>query len=550
MSSSHRNRGSGAISSEGNNNASAVAAAAASSNATSLRIERATSPEAIRKLVLDYLLHHCYIDTAQAFAKDGDPLEAGSLGVTGETTPAASTSRTGSQLQLGAASSASATPRRQAHPLAAPPWSGHDAMSTKDDGLARSQESAPETLARSIGFSRKSTAAHDEDEEMKGDDTEVKAGDDDDDDEEEEDIHALTTPRFKKRPVVGGDTSDDMHTVMLRREIRDEIMAGRIRRATELLNTNFPQVLNVDGALEATAGGPSSSPDGSRSGTKLKRSATTTKASIPSGPTSLDPRHLTLNLQIQSFIENVRVANSPLSQSNGSGGNGGNGIVVGNGTPTPASPAPHSLGINPATAASISRASSPAPSSASSASSSASGPSTGVHGALQSALANAQGLYASVQALKSGPYKDLYKRELENVTALLAYKDLERSPLRKYLDVKRRRSLAEQINSAIMFRSGRPAQPLLESAVRQTTFVWSQLHNDQVPIPAQHPVYLDSSSSGHFRDASGLGLGDPPWGSIGKEGLSGGLFTTTDADGKGKGKVPEAFHLPTFLSDR
>lgn len=70
--------------------------------------------------------------------------------------------------------------------------------------------------------------------------------------------------------------------------------------------------------------------------------------------------------------------------------------------------------------------------------------------ALQSALGNAQLLYASVQRLRNGPYKELYKKELESVTAILAYKDLERSPLKKYLDVKRRKSLADQINSAIM----------------------------------------------------------------------------------------------------
>ena len=30
-----------------------------------------TAPTAMRKLVLNYLIHHCYVDTAKAFADDG-----------------------------------------------------------------------------------------------------------------------------------------------------------------------------------------------------------------------------------------------------------------------------------------------------------------------------------------------------------------------------------------------------------------------------------------------------------------------------------------------
>lgn len=131
----------------------------------------------------------------------------------------------------------------------------------------------------------------------------------------------------------------------------------------------------------------------------------------------------------------------------------------------------------------------------------------------------------------------MYLKELENVTALLAYTDLERSPVRKYLDQTRRAALAEQINSAIMceshvcllvqnappapstfgvnvdltssaafshlsVRTDRPSQPLIESAVRQTTFVWSQLHNEKVPVPQGHPLLSSNGAPTDIFDSS------------------------------------------------
>lgn len=102
-----------------------------------------TSPANLRKLVLNYLLHHCYTDTAVAFAKDGiiGDLYASDLPAR---PAAASTSQasdsssrvdtsTGSPpepaLRSTAATATTATngaAARQAHPLSAPPLSRDD----------------------------------------------------------------------------------------------------------------------------------------------------------------------------------------------------------------------------------------------------------------------------------------------------------------------------------------------------------------------------------------------------------------------------------------
>lgn len=157
-----------------------------------------------------------------------------------------------------------------------------------------------------------------------------------------------------------------------------------------------------------------------------------------------------LNLQIQAFIESVRAAST---SSNPSLSLAVNSVGLRAGSHTFAT---STAGINSA----VSRSASPAPSSASSTGSatSANGLSGSAHSngsaafsnpVLHAALVHAQSLHANVQKLP-GYWRAMYLKELESVTALLAYTDLERSPVRKYLDQSRRVALAEQINSAIM----------------------------------------------------------------------------------------------------
>lgn len=266
--------------------------------------------------------------------------------------------------------------------------------------------------------------------------------------------------------AIGGElTVEDVRRVRLRQEIRDNILNGQIKNATDLLNANFPAVLSgdmhsathkgADTSAHTSSFSTSSKAPASHGRSRARSRSSSRQVGIPSGRNSLEPEHLSLNLQIQAFVESVRTANMPQVQPQPSTtfahSTSQNGFAASGNTASQYHHhnLPHSTpGI---AAASLSRSASPAPSSASSASSScASHPSSGVPSALQTALASAQLLYASVQRLKNDACREIYQRELEKVTAILAYKDLERSPLKKYLDVKRRVDLADQINSAIM----------------------------------------------------------------------------------------------------
>ncbi|TKY90522.1 hypothetical protein EX895_000520 [Sporisorium graminicola] len=100
----------------------------------------------------------------------------------------------------------------------------------------------------------------------------------------------------------------------------------------------------------------------------------------------------------------------------------------------------------------------------------------------------------------------MYLKELEQVTALLAYTDVERSPVRRFLHRSRKVALAEQVNSAILFRSGKPSQPLIEVAVRQTTLLWNHLLAEEVQVPLGHPVFglvAAGGAGGAYDDAGG-----------------------------------------------
>jgi hypothetical protein len=62
----------------------------------------------------------------------------------------------------------------------------------------------------------------------------------------------------------------------------------------------------------------------------------------------------------------------------------------------------------------------------------------------------AQRLFAKVQSMKDPRDRDLYKKEMENVVGLLAYKIPESSSMAKYMQQERRDAVADQINSAIL----------------------------------------------------------------------------------------------------
>lgn len=123
---------------------------------TADRIEELTSPTALRKLVLNYLLHHCYIDTAHAFARDGAATPTASTegllaeleqeretarGEAAAATPVPSVGYSSAPLS---GSTGGSTPRaggsglgsRGTHPLSAPPLSRQDSsMEVEGDHL-------------------------------------------------------------------------------------------------------------------------------------------------------------------------------------------------------------------------------------------------------------------------------------------------------------------------------------------------------------------------------------------------------------------------------
>ncbi|MCO5598779.1 hypothetical protein L7F22_052878 [Adiantum nelumboides] len=449
-----------------------------------------TAPTAMRKLVLNYLIHHCYVDTAQAFADDGisSSTQMGNVDEAGPSKGMMNKVHNSSNGKSGGGHSRSSSRQNggsSAHPLSAPPLSHDDSsMEVEIDGLLS------------------------------------LAGD----------------TSTEKGPTRTGNeelSAEDIRSIKARKAIKDCIINGRIKQAVELCNKHFPTVLN--GPVQTVQDNG-------------KKNATEVERILPANPTSLDPAHLSLNLQIQSFIECVRAAsvNSATSFTPS--------IPARNSHQgTSAMPNMHSVVSNTpgiAAAAAISRSASPAPSSVSSAGSITSGngmsasinsnggSSTANDPNLLGALQGAQKLWSDVQKLPAY-WRAMYLKELESVTSMLAYRDLLKSPVSKYLDQSRRVALAEQINSAIMLRTGKPSQPLIESAVRQTTFCWQTLANEKVVLPANHWVFSNGSV-------------------VGSDGFEGGVSTAVSTGvnpsnierAKKAGKTLPSWDLHGFLQER
>ncbi|KAJ7271885.1 CTLH/CRA C-terminal to lish motif domain-containing protein [Mycena haematopus] len=113
-------------------------------------------------------------------------------------------------------------------------------------------------------------------------------------------------------------------------------------------------------------------------------------------------------------------------------------------------------------------------------------------------LAKAQKLHVLSSMLSNPAERAAYSKELENVTGLLAYPDPESSPVAKYLSHERREAVANQINTAILYRTGLPAISHLELSTRYTSTLWSFLHDFRVrPRPGAllPPTSVDKVAS-------------------------------------------------------
>jgi hypothetical protein len=208
-------------------------------------------------------------------------------------------------------------------------------------------------------------------------------------------------------------------------EIRMCLLLGRVDAAIDLLDDHFPSVL-----LQTAISNQEQSPPSSSECIRYV------------APTSIDPAHLRLNLRILAFIEACRTI--PLETK-------------------PSMSHPEAW---------VDRA---------------------VHHSdseedekrQAELLSRAQKLHAAVKLLRKSKDQAVYEEELANVSGLLVYRVPEESPMSNYLSQERREAVADQIQSAILCRTGFPAISHMELYIRYTATLWSFLHGLQVKPPPE-----------------------------------------------------------------
>ncbi len=208
------------------------------------------------------------------------------------------------------------------------------------------------------------------------------------------------------------------------------------------------------------------------------------------------PDFLKINLEIQQFVENLRHLVIPSSPSSsmassmhseapgaGTGGSGSGGSKLQAAAVTNAMMTSNGGSGNLGLGASLA----------------SNGGGMGRDATVLHALAHAQSLHATAKRLRPAESR-VYVQEIENACALLAYTDMEGSPLRGYLEQGRRTALAAQVNSAILgepacvqegagalihalsVHTGHAPHPMLEQVAKQTTFLWQTMADHGVPV--------------------------------------------------------------------
>ncbi|KAK0210919.1 CTLH/CRA C-terminal to lish motif domain-containing protein [Desarmillaria ectypa] len=225
-----------------------------------------------------------------------------------------------------------------------------------------------------------------------------------------------------------------------RAEIRQLLLSGKVDEATDLLNTYFPSVLNM------------------AESTKVEPPKSTSNGLTYVAPTSVDPAHLILNLRIQAFIESCRTI--PLKY-----------------------PPAHTE--------------SPPPKSQKRSSQALHEDDPEARDQQTALLKNAQKLYALANHLPCVDDREKYVKELQNVLGILAYIVPEESSVSKYLSQERREAVADQINSAILYRTGLEAVSRVELIVRQTSSLWSFARD--LHIPSRSGTFLPPSAKASLK---------------------------------------------------
>ncbi|EKM82605.1 hypothetical protein AGABI1DRAFT_111204 [Agaricus bisporus var. burnettii JB137-S8] len=259
-------------------------------------------------------------------------------------------------------------------------------------------------------------------------------------------------------------SNETLREAELRNDIRVKILSGNVDDAIELLNEHFPSVL---GLSTPNAKSYPSSLEAMKSANHLI-------------PTTTDPRHLLLNLRILGFTELCRtkplVYSSPSLRTNEIDMSESDVIIQHDSTQ--AKNVDSEMNDNVDTDA---EADTDVDGTASESSTqdvhdltphTATVESNG-DSKVELMIHQGQKLYALLEQIDHPAEKELYKKELVNVGALLAYPEPEDSPLARYLSMERREAVAEQINKAILTRMGQSPTSNIEVITRYTTVLWA-----------------------------------------------------------------------------
>ncbi|GAA5822774.1 hypothetical protein JCM11251_004374 [Rhodosporidiobolus azoricus] len=412
-----------------------------------------------RQLVLDYLCHSGYLDSAKAFAKELSEVEDSSTKVKQEGKeggPRASAHAERTRTNGDAMEGVEATP---------PPDFGEEASSA----------AGVEALREVANRDRVSSASNGKTVAFTGDGLDGLAEEDD------EDCSLLS--------------KEEVRDVRLRRTIREAILTGRINYAIDLLKENYPTVLPsssstasapaapsfsesesftktvsctpysffVTSPAASTSRAPTSLVAGSGRATPIMRPATpsyiaVTGANIGPHALSLEPAILSLNLQTQALIEKMREYHA----SSASAPSTPTSSVHNGHTPRHHTSNGDDVGSDAGMSASTSSITS---------------------SLVPQIIAQSQALREMVLQLPPGKQREAWLKENIDMSALLAYKDLSGAPVRGYLAQERRETLAEMVNAAIMQQTNRTPLPLLALAARQTTAMWNTLRDMHVQFP-------------------------------------------------------------------
>ncbi|KAJ9115867.1 hypothetical protein QFC22_005009 [Naganishia vaughanmartiniae] len=204
------------------------------------------------------------------------------------------------------------------------------------------------------------------------------------------------------------------------------------------------------------------------------------------------PTLLALNMDIQEFVEGLRVLQQQVpsspseavslagsmydeATSNGAGrpNGGGGGGSGGDGTTEVITGASKALLPTADDHPMTSRPSTPNP-----ANPSLSGTATrkaARDAAILACLSHAARLDSATQHLRPREGRR-YAQQVQDVCGLLAYNDMEASPLAGYLEQERRVGLADMVEGCIMASTGYSAQSVLESLWQQDAYLWHPEH--------------------------------------------------------------------------